>query len=71
MYIKVFVFFYLVGPDVLLFFSDHRCFNNALYIAKLKTAKTVAPKLARNQNVELLRSACVTCLKFNTHTKSG
>lgn len=41
---------------------NHRCFNSALYIAKPTTAKTVAPKLARSQNVELLRSACVTCL---------
>lgn len=57
MYIKVFVFG--KGQDV---FFNHRCFNNALYIAKPKTAKTVAPKLARSQNVELLRSACVTCL---------
>lgn len=40
---------------------NHRCFNSALYIAKPTTAKTVAPKLARSQNVELLRSACVTC----------
>lgn len=53
------------------FFSGHRCFSSALYMAKPKTANTVAPKLARSQNVELLRSACVTCLKFNTHTKPG
>lgn len=43
------------------FFSDHRCFSSALYMAKPNTANTVAPKLARSQNVELLRSACVTC----------
>lgn len=57
-YIKVFVF----GRGQYFFVLNHRCFNNALYMAKPKTAKTVAPKLARSQNVELLRSACVTCL---------
>lgn len=36
---------------------DHRCLRIALYIAKPRTANTVAPTLALSQNVELFRSA--------------
>lgn len=42
--------------------SHHRCLRSALYMAKPSTANTVAPTLARSQNVEFFRSACAMCL---------
>lgn len=43
--------------------ADHRCFRRALYMAKPRTAHTVAPRLARSQKVEFFRSAWAMCLQ--------
>ena len=42
---------------------NHRCFSSALYMAKPSTANTVAPRLARSQNVEFFESTCARCLE--------
>ena len=42
---------------------NHRCFSSALYMVKASTANTVAPRLARSQNVEFFESTCAMCLK--------
>jgi len=43
--------------------SAHRDLRRALYMAKPRTAQTVAPTLTRSQNAELFRSAWVISLK--------
>lgn len=42
--------------------EHHRVLSSTLYMAKPKTANTVAPTLALSQKVELFRSAWFTCL---------
>lgn len=41
--------------------EDHRGLSSTLYMAKPRTANTVAPTLALSQKVELFKSAWLTC----------
>lgn len=54
--------------------DDHRAFSRTLYMAKPRTANSVAPTLALSQKVELVRSSWIICLlskeaKINTENE--